>query len=476
MKSDSLDHQAVSPNQSIRPLHILVVVITLALAWRLGQTPSVLYIFGLIALGGVLIVFRYPPLGLLAIVLIALLVAFSIGTGTQTALNFAFLGVPLLWGLVLIRVVFYHRSFARVLTRETLLLIGLVITAAISLVSGYLPWNAFAELAPLRAQLGAFSIFAVAAAACMLTAFLIDSERWLQALVGVFLAVGAVYIIGRAIPGLHVLSTLVVEPATGSVFWIWLTGLALGQAVFNKSLGLRLRLLLTGLVILIFYVAIVPPESRSWASGWIPAGICAAIILWLRWPRLTSALGFLIAIPLLLNFTAFKDFLLGGDNAYSLLTRSAALQIVVQIIKFNPLLGVGPANYYYYTPLYSILGYYVRFNSHNQYIDILAQTGLVGLIFYLWFFLEIGRATWQLRKRVAPDGFVAGYIAACLGGIVATLVAGALGDWIIPFVYNIGVGGFRASLLGWLFLGGLLALRWMQDHKESPPLPVAVSS
>ena len=35
---------------------------------------------------------------------------------------------------------------------------------------------------------------------------------------------------------------------------------------------------------------------------------------------------------------------------------------------------------------------------------------------------------------------------------------GALGDWFLPFVYNIGIAGFRASVLGWLFLGGLLAM------------------
>ena len=31
-------------------------------------------------------------------------------------------------------------------------------------------------------------------------------------------------------------------------------------------------------------------------------------------------------------------------------------------------------------------------------------------------------------------------------------------DWILPFVYNIGFPGFQASVLVWLFLGGLVAL------------------
>ncbi|NMC78657.1 MAG: hypothetical protein GYA59_04775 [Chloroflexi bacterium] len=33
-----------------------------------------------------------------------------------------------------------------------------------------------------------------------------------------------------------------------------------------------------------------------------------------------------------------------------------------------------------------------------------------------------------------------------------------LADWMLPFVYNIGFPGFQASLLVWLFLGGLVAM------------------
>jgi hypothetical protein len=33
-----------------------------------------------------------------------------------------------------------------------------------------------------------------------------------------------------------------------------------------------------------------------------------------------------------------------------------------------------------------------------------------------------------------------------------------LGDWVLPFVYNIGLQGFRTGLLAWLFLGGLVVL------------------
>jgi O-antigen ligase len=134
-----------------------------------------------------------------------------------------------------------------------------------------------------------------------------------------------------------------------------------------------------------------------------------------------------------------------------------ALMIMLNMIKTNPILGFGPANYYWYTPLFAIRGYYVRFNSHNQYIDLLAQTGVVGLAVFFWFFGELGVLSWRLRRR-APAGFARAYICGALAGIAGTVSAGVLVDWILPFVYNIGFNGYRGSVLAWLFLGGIVSI------------------
>ncbi len=50
-----------------------------------------------------------------------------------------------------------------------------------------------------------------------------------------------------------------------------------------------------------------------------------------------------------------------------------------ELIKANPIIGLGFANYSHYTYLYPILGWNVSFNSHNNYMDIIAQTGFCGL-------------------------------------------------------------------------------------------------
>jgi O-antigen ligase len=116
--------------------------------------------------------------------------------------------------------------------------------------------------------------------------------------------------------------------------------------------------------------------------------------------------------------------------------------------------------------LFAIAGYYgLQFNSHNQYVDLLAQTGVLGLLAFLWFVAEMAWLGWSLRNRV-PDGFARGYLYGALGGLGASLFAGMLGDWVLPFVYNVGFMGFRSSMFFWLFLGGLLALSRMSPSES----------
>jgi O-antigen ligase len=86
-------------------------------------------------------------------------------------------------------------------------------------------------------------------------------------------------------------------------------------------------------------------------------------------------------------------------ESYSWMTRLEAWAVMLQVIERNPLLGFGPANYYHYTLLFPILGWWVRFNSHNNYLDILGQTGVLGLLAFFWFAYLAGRLTLRLWSR-----------------------------------------------------------------------------
>jgi O-antigen ligase len=96
-------------------------------------------------------------------------------------------------------------------------------------------------------------------------------------------------------------------------------------------------------------------------------------------------------------------------------------------------------------------------NSHNNWVDLFAQFGIVGLSLFVWLAIEIAYLGIKLRRTFA-NGFEAGYTNSMLAAWLAALVLMLFADWILPFVYNIGFPGFQASVLLWLFLGGLVVL------------------
>jgi hypothetical protein len=65
-------------------------------------------------------------------------------------------------------------------------------------------------------------------------------------------------------------------------------------------------------------------------------------------------------------------------------------------------------------------------------------------------------------------------VIAAIGGLAGTAFAGLLGDWVIPFVYNVGLNGYRMSVFAWVFLGGLLAVaKLVLPIDEKVKLPAA---
>jgi hypothetical protein len=435
---------------------VAIIVITLLLAYNFGRQPSIAYVYLPFILVALWAVYVKPGLGLFCMLAASLIVPFAIGTGTQSSLNVTILAVPILLGLWLVAMV-WQRHIQLASSATNLPLMGLIAAISISFLVGYLPWNVFAQLAPVRAQLGQWSIFVFSAGAFWLAANRMGNIRWLHRMVWLFLILSAVYIAGRVMGrgGKWLVDLFVTGATTGSLFWVWLVAFAAGQALFNHNLSKFWRIALLGLVAATFMVSL-RADARSWTSGWLPSLTALSVLVFLRWPRASLLLAVAAALVGVLFLPELRELLI-VSNQYSILTRGATFSIFLEIIKASPLLGVGPANYYYYTPLYPILGYYVQFNSHNQYVDIVAQTGAVGMLFFTWWSLATAKVGWSLRKKFA-DGFSTAYVHAALAGLAGMLVAGVLGDWFLPFVYNIGLNGFRASVLGWLFLGGLIAL------------------
>jgi O-antigen ligase len=444
------------PQSWLRPVMIAGILLAVAvLAFTLAPYYVGLLLMLLWGLAGVLLFLYCPQWGLLALIAACLIVPFEMGTGTGTSLHAGILVLALLLGLWVVDMLILGRRRWLASSRPVLPLLLLVITTVLAFLSGQLPWFPTPS-APLAAQIGGLSIFVLCAGAFLLAAYQIQDLRWLEWLTWLFLALGTPYIATRLIPGLGgVLGPILQNGVFNQgLFWTWFVAMAFSQAVLNRHLRPIWRIVLFGLVLMAFYVSML--QLPGWTSGWLPGLIAVVVMLAAAAPELGTlvALGFGVVVAL--GASKVMDLLMIGDNTeFTLTSRLEAYRIVLDIIQTNPILGLGPANYYWYTHLYLIKGYRLPFNSHSQYIDLVAQTGLLGLAFFIWFAWEVGRLAWRLRTRV-PAGFAQAYVYGVLGGLVGTLVAGILGDWFLPFVYNVGMAGLRSSIIGWFFLGGLV--------------------
>jgi O-antigen ligase len=126
-----------------------------------------------------------------------------------------------------------------------------------------------------------------------------------------------------------------------------------------------------------------------------------------------------------------------------------------RVVRAHWLLGTGPAGYaiYYMT-------YYREDarSTHNNYLDILAQFGLVGMLVWLWLSMVSVWEGWRLVQR-APPGFLRTMATAATGGWIGGLVSMFLGDWILPFAYNQTITGYKYTVYSWIFLGTLISIR-----------------
>ena len=449
---------------------ILIPPLALVLVAILAYGAPKMIMFGAIGLcaglGGLVVLFRHQPLGIVLLIIASMLVPFSIGTGTSTSIN----GTIILLGAIaatwIIDMVVVKKEIRLVNSTTTLPLLAFVVISIVGFISGQMRWFPAIQGAPITAQLGGLAIFLLSAVAFLVVANVIKEPRYLVWMTWLFIGISAFYMLGRILPSSfeNVVRGLFPLGSDASLFWVWLTSLASAQALFNSRIKRSWRIALVLLVIATIYVSLI--KNYDWKSGWMPALVGLMVVIWIGAPRfrVLAVLGLLMAV--LVNFTNITSALTGQED-YSLTTRSEAWKIVLEISKANPITGLGFANYYWYTPLYVIMGYRVKFNSHNNYLDLIAQTGILGLAVFLWFSARVGILGWNLLKKV-PDGFDKAYVIGALGGLVGTLVAGMLGDWFLPFVYNVGLVGFRSSVIAWLFLGGLVV--YEQVYRQSPEL------
>ncbi|MCB8978369.1 MAG: O-antigen ligase family protein [Ardenticatenaceae bacterium] len=458
MFKNIIPSQQSSPNiwTMLRPVLVVGVLLLSAAIAYIGSYKELVLVIALLAsLPMLLVAIRYPSLGLIAILVSGMAIPITGPSGVNPTMGL----VALFTGLWIFGMVVQDREVKLTDSRTTRPLIIMVVGACLSFIIGQLRWFDPVLPAPIGAQLGALSMFILAAFAFFLGANQIKDLRWLRWMVWAFVGCAAFFLVTRMLP--FSLPGFFKGGEYRGIMVVWFGSLAFSMALYNKDLSWPWRLAFAALTLLIVYYTFILKYREK--SGWMPLLLSFAVIWAVRSKRaalVVILLGLIPAIGLVSDALASDD--------YSVSTRMDALVIMLQIAKTNPLFGLGPANYRWYTALFAIRGFDVAFNSHNNYADILAQNGLVGVFSFLWIFIEVGWLAFKLRYRVV-EGFARAYIFAALGATAGTVVAAAMADWVIPFFYNLGMQGFRSSAVGWLLSGavvsvGHLALKTSQEQ------------
>lgn len=443
----------------------IVVIAVLGASLVLGSMASVYVLVGLVALAGVMALVVKPEVGLIVLVAAALVARFDIPTGTEVLLNPATLMVPGLAAVVLVAAL-TRRPVTLARSRVMLPMVAFLVAGLVSLFVGNATWDPFVPRGGnlILVQLAQLAVYAFAFIAFWLAASLGRDRRWLKWMTVTFLVIGGLLALLISLPPTSSLARSVGTVAViRAPFWVMLSAVAGGHLLFNSELGRGQRLALGAVVAAtVLYAFLI---DRASASNWVGVGSTLAILAWLRFRRLRwVALVFVLVLLLTgLVFPTVWNFA-GGEEEWTTSGRSRLLLIerVVSVSLRNPVTGLGPVAYRSYastTPLAYQRAFWIQpqINSHNNYIDVFAQFGLLGVAILGWLGLELGRLDLRLLSRF-EDGFEAGYVRGMLAASAGVLAIMIFADWILPFVYNIGFPGFQASVLFWLFMGGLVAL------------------
>ena len=448
---------------------VMGLIIVLPVMGYLATKPKLapVILVAIIAPMGIFAVLQRIELGLVGMLLAGVFVRFRLPTGTASEIVISLLLCGGVLGIWVVRMLVEEKRLTLKSTPANFPLLAFMAVIFISLVWSLVYRDVFVHSigSPFVAVASAV-VMALLPATLILVANLVRDIRWLQAMVWIFLAEGLISLITTVDigPG-YVIRHLVFQNGlvwvnTHGLFSMWYVSFALALALFNRRLhwAWRAGLLVyaAGWVYWGFF------QRLSWLSGWVPVFAAAVVIAFIRSKWLFVILVVIVVIGAGGYYwrTAFQV-----ESEQSGVTRLAAYEVNWHVTSKHLLFGTGPAGYAsYYMSYFPMEG----MASHSNYIDIIAQTGIVGTVFILWF---LGAQTWGgyriWRGLQDRGGFAESMTVAVLAGTAGCIVAMALGDWLFPFAYTQGIVGFDAAMFNWFFMGMIWVLRYSMASEAS---------
>jgi O-antigen ligase len=421
----------------------------------LGLILGLVPVLAIVGITGLVFVYTNMELFGLMVFAISILVNDGIPTGSGTKATFTFVLLYLWLFMWFFKMIVVERNFRLRPSPVNIPIFIFIIIVIISLVwsSTYSePSVAYLLDSKIFPRLMTTLVLIISPLTYIFYANHIRHLRSLHFVTWFFIGAGAVYL------ALRLWLDRIPKPfnAEGQ-FPTWVGVIALGQLLFNKELKLWMRGVLGVIIAGWFYVTMT--LGVSWLSGWLPllAGFAAVTFFF---SRKLFILGMVAAIGFYIFAYAGIQENFERENEESGGTRSEAWQRVFDLTGRHILFGTGPAGYHFYFTV-NISGLFQL--SHNNYVDIVGQTGVVGFTAWILLWGCMGLVMWRLY-RVIPlmgGGFQKGLAYALLASYPCTLLTMALGDWVTPFPYTQTLQGIDYTIWAWIIPGLATAMYYI---------------
>lgn len=304
-------------------------------------------------------------------------------------------------------------------------------------------------------QLASTVVMIMLPAAFLLVANYVKDTRTIKTMVVLMLIAGVL-----GLPKQYEIIDLPIN--TDGLYTMWVVTLAAGLVLFHRKLEWWLRAGLGFLALIWVYWGFI--EHIAWLAGWLPALFSLGIMVLIRSRKLFFLLSLIAVLFVLSRQSYYVNTVLPNEENESLYSRLDAWATNWGITKDHLLLGTGPAGY---------AAYYISYfpteamATHSNFVDMLSQTGVIGLGLLLWFFYELIRVGLGLRRRLRGRGdFAEALGVSLLAGTLGALLMMGFGDWVIPFAYTQTIAGFDHAVYTWLFMGTIISLDAITESED----------
>jgi O-antigen ligase len=300
----------------------------------------------------------------------------------------------------------------------------------------------------------------------IMTRKMVRTVRDFQLLYKAFIVAGVLYALGTIFaPALGWYSKKVIlgvrrvevfgsdSSGLGTTFVLF-ADLAFGQVLYTNGR----RRVYWGILTLLFSIGVILAFGRE---AWIELFVSMLVMIVFR-TKNWAALLFLL-LPLSLLFIPGVSDFFNSSKVYG----SDRLKIwadAITIWQKSPYLGIGAGNYQFFDRIY---GTDKAGLAHNQYLEMLAEMGVQGLLCLLWILAVFGVKAWNSFKE-AKTQLSKSVTLAFIGFYVCFLFGGFFTGILLPSAAaGGGTAGFIEASYRWLFFALVITIpNWEKEEQQ----------